>query len=237
MPMVHPDAITGAGILPVKNKPARFAVGDRNGLTSQSWRVWTKKKSELYIACRTHFDEFKVSLHSEGGWRLGLTKEAIRKRPDLLASPNDDRAWDVWNIPCETLPQTTVAFHLYFPSSELTVPLAQRTGKLWKDVIFIEPGPPGRMRVLTLFITRGDIMPGYGSEPSFTLASFEMTNGYAKLIAHADPDNQEWLNGLMSSARQAGAPTHPPEDFLYIGGRCHDGSRFIVGVRNNRSIC
>lgn len=187
--MMNPHALAAAGILPVRNKPVRFAVGDPNGLTSNSWRVWVEKTQELYICCRDNFKETKVSLHATGHWRMGFTEQAIAARPDLLTSSEQNRAWEVWDKPAESLPKTIAAFHLYFPTSELAVQPKQRTGKLWKDVYFIEPAPPGKITTFTLFITTGDNQLNHESEPSFPLASFELTeNRFAKLVAHGDPE-------------------------------------------------
>lgn len=50
-------------LLPVKSGPIPFAVGPPNGLTSNSWRMWTSRHGDIYIACRNTFKEAKVSLH------------------------------------------------------------------------------------------------------------------------------------------------------------------------------
>jgi len=102
------EEATHMGALPINDRPVRFAVGNPKGLTSNSWRVWAEKKCELYIACRDNFKETKVSLHASGRWRMGYTTEAIAKNPSLV-SPGDDRAWEIWDRPSETLPQTTIA--------------------------------------------------------------------------------------------------------------------------------
>jgi hypothetical protein len=241
MLMMKLRALANAGNLPIRNKPARFAVGDQDGLTSNSWRVWVDKKANIYIACRDQFPEAKVSLHPSGRWRMGFTEEAIIARPDLLASPEDNRAWEVWDKPSEYLPQIIPAFHLYFPTSELAVQPAQRTEKLWKDVVLIEPGQPGKMTVLSLFITTGDVTPVYSSEPSFALASFELGNNqYAKLVAHTDPDDtvHELLSRLVSTAQREaasnGVQNIPPDAFFYFFGNCEGGARFLIGAKKIR---
>ena len=52
IPMISPILATQAGLLPLKKSPVRFAVGDPNGVTSNSWRIWTSKHGDVYIACR-----------------------------------------------------------------------------------------------------------------------------------------------------------------------------------------
>ena len=62
-PMIAPNLATQVGLLPVRDKPVRFAVGAPDGITSNSWKIWAKK-SGAYIACRDNFKETKVSLHT-----------------------------------------------------------------------------------------------------------------------------------------------------------------------------
>ena len=82
-PMTHHSILTPQGVmLPVKEPPVRFAVGPtKDGLTSNSWRMWTEKRGDvydLYLKCRDNFREAKVSLHASGRWRMGFTEEAIK---------------------------------------------------------------------------------------------------------------------------------------------------------------
>jgi hypothetical protein len=77
------------GLLPELNEPVRFAVGDPQGLTSNSWKVW-KQHSDIYIACRDNAQDIKISLHTSGRWRVGFTEKAA-KRPELLR-PGQNRA-------------------------------------------------------------------------------------------------------------------------------------------------
>jgi hypothetical protein len=72
---------------------------------------------------------------------------------------------------------TVVAFRLVFPTSELAVSPELRTPKEWQDVIYVESAPPGKLTVLTLFVTAGEPKLAHDSEPSFRLASFDFGNG------------------------------------------------------------
>jgi hypothetical protein len=240
IPMLSNRGATAAGILPILDEPVRFAVGDPNGVTSNSWRVWAEKNDELYIACRDSFTETKVSLHASGRWRMGFTTQAIAKNPNLMPE-NGNRAWEVWDRPNETLPKTITAFHLYFVTSELAVTQEQRVGKKWKGVHFIEAGPVGKITTVTLFITRGDCDPVHESEPSFVLASFGLTDGrYAKIVAHGDPYGflPELIEASVSEAWRALAEKDiavPATAFSYFFGHRENGARFIVGARMRRN--
>ena len=114
-PLTSPAQLARAGILPVRRGPVRFAVGPPNGVTSNSWKLWAGKNGDVYIACRDNFKEAKVSLHASGRWRMGFTTEALTKSPNLPLGGRD-RAWEVWDKPPPTLPNTTIAFRLVFPT-------------------------------------------------------------------------------------------------------------------------
>jgi hypothetical protein len=240
-PPLIPNALaTKAGLLPLRRGPVRFAVGPPDGLTSNSWRLWTTRRGDIYIACRDNFKEAKVSLHASGRWRMGFTTEALMKDKALLAN-DKDRAWEVWDEPPPTLPDTVVAFRLLFPNSELAVRPEQRSSKEWKQVIFIEAAPPGKLTVAKLFVTSGDRVLGHVSEPSVCLASLDIgENRRAQLVLHTDPEGDfpQFLAGNVAKAR---AQTElvgveiPNDAYGYFFGNRSDGSRFLVGARIDRS--
>lgn len=55
----------------------------------------------------------------------------------------------------------------------------QRLPKEWRKVIYIEAAPSGtgKMAVVTLFVTTGDVSLRHESEPSLCLASLDIGNG------------------------------------------------------------
>lgn len=227
------------GVIPVRRGPVRFAVGPPNGLTSNAWRVWTTKHGDVYIACRDNFKEAKVSLHASGRWRMGFTAEAIAKNSNLLPSDHD-RAWEVWDRPLPTLPKTVIAFRLVFPSSELGVRSEQRRPKEWARVVHVEAAPPGKVTVVTLFVTAEDVLLRHESEPSFCLASLDIGGNYrAQLVAHGDPERDlpDLIERSVAHARRhaesAGVQVSD-ESYGYFFGRRDDGSRFLVGARMKR---
>jgi hypothetical protein len=170
---------------------------------------------------------------------MGFTTEAVAKNARLLPCDHN-RAWAVWDEPPASLPQTVVAFRLVFPTSELAVRPEQRGKKAWKNVVFIEAAPPGKMTVVTLFVTLGDVLLRADSEPSFVLASLTIgENRYAKLVAHGEPIGDlaqrldEWVAQAKTLGRSLGVET-APEHYGYFLGHRNDGSRFIVGARMTR---
>lgn len=239
--MIPNDALTKAGVLPIKSGAVRFAVGPPTGLTSNTWRLWATTTGDIYIACRDNFKEAKVSLHASGRWRIGFTREAVAKNIKLLPF-EQNRAWEVWDQPPPTLADSIIAFRLIFPTSELAVRPEQRAANTWENVAFIEPGPPGKMTVLTLFITIGEVILRHETEPSFCLASLDIGLGRrAQLVAHGEPE-ADWSDVIeknvaqaRNQAEQAGIDI-PPESYAYFFGHQHDGSRFIFGARLSRFV-
>jgi hypothetical protein len=98
------------------------------------------------------------------------------------------------------------------------------------------PASSGKMTVVTLFVTDGDVDLTHESEPSMRFASLELGDGkWAQLVAHFDPEGN--IHDLLESARRA-ARTEMPEGidvpaggYFYFWGHRHDGTRFIVGSR------
>ena len=237
--MIPNTALTQAGVLPLRAGPIRFAVGPPNGLSSNAWRVWTTKAGDVYIACRDNFKEAKVSLHTSGRWRMGFTTEAVSKNTKLLGC-DQNRAWEVWDRPPETLPETVIAFRLIFPTSELAVHPEQRGPSMWTKVVHIEAAPPGKVTTVTLFITHGDVVLRHESQPSFCLASLDIGNGLrAQIVVHGDPEGK--LPGLIErsvfeahqQAESAGVEI-PDSGYGYFFGHQNDGSRFFFGARLTR---
>ena len=52
--------------LPLRASSIRFGVLRRNGLSSNAWRCWSEKAGDIYITCRDHMNELKISLHQSG---------------------------------------------------------------------------------------------------------------------------------------------------------------------------
>jgi hypothetical protein len=240
-PLTFPSHLTQAGILPIRKGTVRFAVGQPNGLTSNSWGLWANKKGDIYIVCRDNFKETKVSLHASGRWRMGFTTESLAKNPNLVPLEKN-RAWEVWDKPPPQLPNVTIAFRLFFPTSELAVSPEQRQPEQWREVVFIEPAPPGtgKLTALTLFVTNADVEPKHESEPSFRLASLAVgRNMHAQLVAHAEAEGNvpKIIERTAAHAQvevRASGQKLPAEAYLYVLGRMGDGSRFLVGARANR---
>lgn len=86
---MRPNVFPDDPRFPIKSGPVRFAVGAPDGLTSNSWRLWTSKAGDIYLKWRDSMGETKMSLHASGRWRMGLTDEAVRARPGLVPAGRD----------------------------------------------------------------------------------------------------------------------------------------------------
>jgi hypothetical protein len=170
---------------------------------------------------------------------MGFTSGALVKNPKLAGLQGGDRAWEVWDKPPPQLPSATIAFRLYFPTSELAVRPEQWPAPEWRNVIFIEPAPAGggKLSALSLFVTNGDVELKHESEPSFRLASLAIGQAlHAQLIAHGEPEGNipRIIERTRAEGRRkvrASGLELPVGAYIYVLGRLDDGSRFLVGAR------
>lgn len=125
----------------------RFAVGDSDGRSSNSWRVWVKPDGDVYIACRDNYKELKVSLHGDR-WRVGLTSEGAvataHLRPDGV-----DRAWLTWDRP-DPVGGAMLGFRILYLHSELALTPDQRPADRWKGTEFFPVSRAGDLTVATV---------------------------------------------------------------------------------------
>ncbi len=235
---VKPNVFPDDPMFPIRSGPVRFAVGAPDGLTSNSWRLWTSKAGDIYLKCRDSMAETKVSLHASGRWRIGLTDESVRARPGLVPA-GGERAWEVWNEPPPVAPGVVAAIQLIFPTSELAVRPDQRAPTTWRDTVFIEAAPTGAGRVVAVavFITTGDIAVVAEPGPSARLAWLPLPGGrWVQLVVHHEPELD--LHPLVEQTRRAAllnsvlGPTDLPlTAYAYLWGRRESGTRFLVGTR------
>jgi hypothetical protein len=227
------------------NEHVRFAVLSHSGLSSNSWGVWVEKDETVYVGCRDNFQEVKVSLHpspvrGRGRWKVGFDRGALSKIGGLLPS-GQNRAWDVWDEPEAQLPNAIVAFRLLFPTSELIVPAEKRHSRIWKrNALFIEAAPPGKLTVVTLFITHGEQNLVHPSERSITFARLPINKQrVAQLVAHGDPEGdlmkfiETTVSKAILGARRKGIEI-PKDGYGYFVGQLNDGCRYIFGARVKR---
>jgi hypothetical protein len=113
----------------------RFAVGERDGPRSRTWRLWVPPgKSDVYIASRRLGYAVKVSLHEPGPSRLALTSEYVKQEGALRAAGDDPRGAKEWERPRPRLPDApmTRPFSILVPWDEvIDRGYAEKDGVIW----------------------------------------------------------------------------------------------------------
>jgi hypothetical protein len=169
-------------------------------------------------------------------------EERVRTKYPALIPAERNRAWQVWDEPPAQLPETVIAFRLFFLTSELGVSPAQRSPKEWNKVFFIEAAPvgSGKMVVASLFVTVGEKILRHESEPSLWLASLDIGRGRrAQLVLHGEPEGEypELINRGTTEGRalaERAGVVLPPESYGYFLGTSLEGWRFLVAARAHR---
>ena len=137
--------------LPIQESPLRFGVVSKNGLSSNAWGVYVEASGEMYLACRDHMKESKVSLHQSGKQHIGFTSESG------LETTDGGRFWDEWWEPQFHKGSKIVpSFSLLFPSWGLGLTQAMRDAnpKAWsKNQILVEAAESPEATIVSLVIT------------------------------------------------------------------------------------
>ena len=136
---------------PLTKNPIRFAVIRRDGLSSNAWRVWVEDPGDIYIVCRDHMKEIKISLHQSGQHRIAFTTES------KLEMTEGNRLWGQWDEPdSPNSPKVVPSFDLFFPSWALclTQDIREADAKVWnKNQIFVEAAESPVATAISFVIT------------------------------------------------------------------------------------
>ena len=62
--------------LPLTTNPINFSAMLENGLSANAWGVCVEKSGDIYIYCRDHMKQVKISLHKSGMQFVAFTKES-----------------------------------------------------------------------------------------------------------------------------------------------------------------
>ena len=164
--------------LPLREGPIRFGMLRRNDLSSNSWRVWTTKAGDIYIACRDHMTDQKISLHQSGKQQIAFTSESG------IETTAGSRFVDQWWEPEHTSDsKVTSTFTLLFPSWALTLTQAIRdeSPRIWnRNQVFIEAAESPITTVVSFIISDEDLTMRFNTEgesPSFPLSILPARSG------------------------------------------------------------
>ena len=89
---INPKAGAGLG-LPLTTNPINFSAMRENGLSANAWGVRVKKPGAIYIYCRDHMKELKISLHKSGMQFVAFTNQSDIKMT------GKSRLWHRWREP------------------------------------------------------------------------------------------------------------------------------------------
>ena len=228
MEPIHFQIVEKFGYLPIRSGELYFAVGSPDGNTSNTWKIWEHNGS-IYIACRDNFQQAKISLHPSN-WRMAFTKESNIKMKQ------NDRTWEEWQLTTNQIENAQIPFRLFFSSLDLGVTPRMRTGKKWKNIIYVEAPPDGKLTAISIFILEADLQVNHESEPSFCLASFTTPNDkWVKVIAHGEPEGNIPQIKRLAMERvlielENNNIDKPPGAYAYFLGHLEDESRFLCGT-------
>ena len=106
--------------LPLTTNPINFSAMLENGLSANAWGVCVEKSRDIFIYCRDHMKQVKISLHKSGLQFVAFTKES-----DIKMTGNS-RLWHRWSEPEHHDDSSLVpTFNLQLPSWGLA--LSQET--------------------------------------------------------------------------------------------------------------
>lgn len=164
--------------LPLRQGPIRFAVGRRNGLSSNSWRVWTEKSRDTYVLCRDNMDEIKASLRQSGEHRLAYTSESG------LVSTQGNRYWSRWTEPqIKSGSKVMPSLAIMFPSwgLGLTPAIRDENPKIWNsNQVVIEAAEKPEATIVSFVVLDDDLDMRFstsGIRPSLPLGMLPMGCG------------------------------------------------------------
>ena len=208
--------------IPLHARELRFAVGTPMGPSTNSWKLWVRRK-DAYVACRDNFREFKVSLHASGTWRVAVTETALRSRPDLVPAGND-RALKKWRPPIADTP-AIIAFQIVVPRESLYLPPSQRAAWPTK-VVFTEPSPDADdLTVVSVVVVR-DTKPMRVSLPVRGAVIGVVPLGAHRtiqLVAEYQPerDFRSVLNDSLVEVKTQNTQPVPPDAVVVLFGQKH----------------
>lgn len=136
-------------------KSINFAVMRSNGLSSNSWGVTVSKQNDIYLYCRDHMQDVKVSLHQSGTQYVGFTEQSGLYRLG-------NRRWHQW-LEAEAYngPNMVPSFSLFFPSwgLGLTEEVRKEDPKVWDASQVYLPGAESPLATtISLVITNPNLV-------------------------------------------------------------------------------
>ena len=191
--------------LPRRESPIRFAVRQRNGLTSNAWGVRVENKGDAYIYCRDSLQGQKISLHESGKQHVSFP-ESLRAKMNMPS-----RFMNQWHEPHHDK-EAVSTLRLLFPvdwSIGLSEEQRAESQSIWdKNDIFIH-GHDELMTVVSFVVVDDGvtIRKKEGAYPIGILGELPLRPGKKlSVIAGWEPEGdwkataEEALKGIDASA-------------------------------------
>ena len=221
-------------VLPCKKSPIRFAVQQRNGLTSNAWGVKVEDTGDAYIYCRDSLQGQKISLHESGKQHLSFP-ESLRAKMNMPT-----RFMNQWNEP-NYEKEAVATLKLLFPSGwsiGLSEEQRAKSQSIWDKNDILIHGHDELMTVVSFVIADDGvaIRKKEGAYPIGILGNLPLRPGKKLcVIAGWEPEGN-WKETAEEALRHINASRFTTEedrgqDFtICLTGHYSPDSAFLVAV-------
>ena len=155
------NPVIGANLgLPLTTNPMNFSAMRENGLSANAWGVRVNKQGDIYIYCRDHMKELKISLHASGMQFVAFRKESG------IEMTGDSRLWHRWSEPNHHDDSSIVpTFNLLLPSWGLSLSQETRDTNrgVWDSNHIFIAGTEDPVATIVSFVIKNsdvDLSPG-----------------------------------------------------------------------------
>jgi hypothetical protein len=174
----------------VTSKPLRVAFGGPHGLRSATYRIWSNKKGDFYVAARALGSMFKASLHRDGRCHVGFTSDFAS------AKGIDNRHLNRWTV---TLDHAARALDIFVTGADLTaVPDADDD----ESVVWISAPSSHQMSTLAIFTAPKALGPPPTGMPWDVVAELQTQNRCAFLL-HVREELGDRMRHTLAVARES----------------------------------
>ena len=198
--------------LPFTESPIRFAVGMKNGLTSNAWGVRVEGTGDAYIYCRDIMKDLKISLHQSGKQHVAFTEGS-----GYEMTPGS-RFWNQWREPPSQRPPVPT-FKLVFPGWALSLNGEDRKKgrpKKWDTNDIIIEGDDELLTVVWFFIMDEGQVPWQEGLPSEPIGILRLRQGKDLCVIAGREYERNFKSVVKEGIKRAFADPLPPEE-VYDG--------------------
>ena len=208
--------------LPIRKSPIRFAITMLDGSTSNAWRAWVEKGTEVYVCCRDNLSEVKISLHSSGKQHIAFRGETG------IHMVSGSRFWNQWREPSKER-LAIPSFRLLFPpwGVRLTAEDRSKTKEIrrkWdQNQVLIEGDDEFLVAVSFVILDQETSLEPSGDHPNALIGLLPLGHGKNLfVVAGKEPE------GDLKNVVENGLSKIPPEIAEKLSSLQVDGKRSIA---------